>query len=64
VYKNAQKRRLGVVENLYNGTSQRFAHSVPSVLQNSPEVIHMLAIKHINNPLDKGPETHPTAFST
>jgi hypothetical protein len=32
VDKNVLKRRLGVLGNLYSGTSKRFANALPSVL--------------------------------
>jgi hypothetical protein len=63
LHKYVPKRRLGVLENLYSGTSKRFATAFPSVLQKSPVVISLVAHKNFKNPFGKGLEAHLTAFS-
>jgi len=39
------KREVGVLENLYSGTSKRFATQFPSISQRSPEVISYVTHK-------------------
>jgi hypothetical protein len=63
LHKNVPKRRLGMLGNLYSGTFKRFATSFSRVSQMSPQVKSYVAYKTSKNPLGKGWEAYPTAFS-
>jgi hypothetical protein len=49
--------------NLYSGTLKRFATSLSRISQMSPQVRSNVAYKTSKNPLGKGWEAYPTAFS-
>jgi hypothetical protein len=63
LHKEPSQKQLGVLENLYSGTFNRFAAPLPSILPKSPWVTRLLPIKHIKKPHCKGLEAHSTAFS-
>ena len=44
------KRRVGVLENLYSGTSKRFAITFPSTLTTSPFVTAKVTLKTSQKP--------------